>query len=83
MANQRILTEKDVDYLEKRLSKVFVTKDEFKKYRSEFLEAFDQVLGELVKIRENQEILTPVTYDVRERVEKLEKIHPSGQHATS
>lgn len=49
--------------------------------REEFYSKMDEVMGELKKIRETNEILTPRTYDLVERVEAIEKIHPKGKHS--
>jgi len=73
MANGTTLTEKDIDLLEDRFKDVFATKDDLVEYKSGILDKLDSVLHELVKIRENQEVLTPVTSDLRERVEKIEE----------
>lgn len=55
----------------------------FRKYRDEVLTFKDEVVGEVKAMREEQTIhqgqhdnLT----DLPERVEKLEEIHPNGQH---
>ena len=45
MPTKRFLTENDVDYLEKRLSEVFVTKDEFTLYRSELMSKLYEILA--------------------------------------
>lgn len=69
-----IITEQDLNVIEKRLSDIFATKQDLVDHKSEIMNGIDKVISELVKIRENQEILTPKTYDLQERVESLEKL---------
>ncbi|MBL7159716.1 hypothetical protein ISS85_04520 [Candidatus Microgenomates bacterium] len=80
MVAQRMLTEKDVDYLEQRLRDVFATKDEFTKYRSELINKLDKILQEIVASRQEQEIISRHSSDYEERISLLEKIHPQSQH---
>lgn len=68
-----VITEEDLVEIENRLEDKFATKQDLLSYKSEIMNGIDKVISELVKVRQNQEILTPKTYDLQERVEKLEK----------
>ena len=54
MANKKILTEKDIDYLEKRLKETFPTRNEFKTFRSELFNKLDEILKEVLASREER-----------------------------
>jgi hypothetical protein len=72
MAGKRFLSEKDVDYLEKRLRDVFATKDEFTTYRSELLNKLDKILGEIKGSREEQTVLSHQVSNHEDRISVLE-----------
>jgi hypothetical protein len=48
--------------------------------KSDMYDILDPLLRELIKIKENQEIIIPKNYDLQEKVEILEEIHPQGKH---
>ena len=77
-----ILSEKDIDYLEKRFKDVFATKGEFEKYRSDVMDKLDKILSEVVASRQEQKLLARSSGDHENRIEKIEMIHPRGQHAS-
>ena len=79
MPTQRILSEKDVDYLEQRLRDVFVTKDEFTKYRSELIDKLDEILKEILTSRQEQRILSQRSSDHEERTSTLEETRSQDQ----
>lgn len=81
MTNKRFLTEQDVDYLEQRLSDVFVTKDEFTSYKSELFNRLDKIIKEIRNHREERKVLSRRTSKHSDELEKLKKIHPHYQHA--
>lgn len=68
--------------------KNFPTRDEFNEKirllptREEFLDSMDKLMGEVQDEREENTILDGRTSEQEIRIVKLEKIHPSGQHAT-
>jgi hypothetical protein len=72
MAAKKFLTEKDVDYLEKRFREVFVTKDEFTAYRSDLLNRLDEILGEIKASREEQTVMSHQVSDHEVRISSLE-----------
>ena len=48
--------------------------------KDDFYKTMDKIMGELKTIREEQILLSHRTSDHEDRLEKLEKIHPSYQH---
>jgi len=72
MPTKRFLTENDVDYLEKRLSEVFVTKGEFTLYRSELMSKLDEILGEIKSSREEQTVLSHQVQGQEKRITSIE-----------
>lgn len=55
----------------------------FRKYRDDVMKGIDKVMGELQTIRQEQTMHQGQHQDFHEvetRVEKLEEIHPQGQH---
>lgn len=68
--------------LDKAIGRVI---DEFRKMTDEFTKMKDEVMGEMKTVREEQTILSSQhgrILDLEDKVEKLEKIHPRGQHAS-
>jgi len=58
MTNKKaLLTEKDIDYLEKRFSEIFATKDDLQRTKSELLNTLDKILKEVVASRQEQKSL--------------------------
>jgi len=76
-----MLTQKDLDEIEKRLKDVFATKAELLKHRSDLMNKLDKILKEILASREVQEITGPQVSNHETRISKLEDIHPSGKHA--
>ncbi|MFZ5366404.1 MAG: hypothetical protein ACOZBZ_03910 [Patescibacteria group bacterium] len=76
MPKGRFLTEADIDYLEERLRDVFATKEDFANYRSELLSRLDKILGEILKSREEQTVLSHRVSGHEERISTLEKVSP-------
>jgi hypothetical protein len=72
MPTKRFLTENDVDYLEKRLSEVFVTKGEFTLYRSELMRKLDEILGEIKTNREEHTVLSHQVQGQEKRITSIE-----------
>lgn len=66
------LTEKDIDEIEKRLSSVFATKEEFVGYKDQILNKLDEFLGEIKDGREEQTLLSHRVSDHEDRIEKIE-----------
>lgn len=86
MAKKKIVIDENgvkaiFDYIDQKTENL-ATKEEISHLptKDEFFEKMDEVMGELKTIRTNQEILSPKIYDLQERLEKLEEIHPSGHH---
>jgi len=61
----KFLTEKDIDYLEKRLRDTFITKDEFFKYKSELFEKLDEIIKNTRDSKEEVDL-------IENRVTKIE-----------
>lgn len=61
----KYLTEKDVDYLEKRLKDTFVTKEEFLEYKSELFDKLDEIIKNTRDSKEEVDL-------VENRVTKIE-----------
>jgi arsenate reductase-like glutaredoxin family protein len=61
----KFLTEKDVDYLEKRLRDTFVTKAEFMEYKSELFDKLDEIIKNTRDTKEEVDL-------VENRVTKIE-----------
>lgn len=72
MAGKKILTEADIDYLEKRLSETFPTKEDFQAFRSDFFEKIDPILKEVVASREERVIQDKNISDHEDRIQKIE-----------
>ena len=49
--------------------------------KDEFYQMMDELMGELKAIREKQTLITHRSANHEDRLEKLEAIHPSYQHA--
>lgn len=75
------LTEKDIDYLEERFQKTFVTKDDLRQTKSDLLNVLDKILKEVVANRQERTLLANRSIKHSERLEKLEAIHPRYQHS--
>ena len=61
----KFLTEKDIDYLEKRLRDTFITKEEFFKYKSELFEKLDEIIKNTRDSKEEVDL-------IENRVTKIE-----------
>lgn len=61
----KFLSEADVDYLEQRLRDVFVTKEEFTRYKSELFNKLDEIVKNTRNTNEEVEL-------VENRVTKIE-----------
>ena len=81
MTNQKFLTETDIDYLEKRLKKIFPTKDEFKELKSDIFDKLDAILKEIQVGQEERLIQSHQATRLEKQVSALQKIHPQGRHA--
>ena len=76
MTNKRLLTEKDVDYLEQRFKGVFATKDDLQKLKDELMNKLDRILKEILASRQEQTVLSHQVSDHEDRISTLEEIHP-------
>ena len=72
MTDQKILTEKDLDYIESRLKDVFATKEDFEQYRSQIMDKLDSILKEILTSREEQTVLGHQVSGHEDRITKLE-----------
>lgn len=75
-----MLTEQDVDQIEQVVDRRL--EEKFQMYSSRIMNAISDVMGQLKAIRESLDIFAPKVYDHEERLEKLESIHPGGQHSS-
>lgn len=57
MAAKSFLTEKDISILEERFKEIFLTREEFQKYRSELFDRFDVILKEVQTNREERTLM--------------------------
>jgi predicted nuclease with TOPRIM domain len=69
--------------LEEKLEEKFDEKLKFLPTKDEFYTKMDEVMGELKAIREEQVIGSHQLGNHEDRLERLEKIHPQGQHAAA
>ncbi len=76
MANKRLLTKADADYLKEEFKEDFPTKEDFEDFRSKFFDKIDPILKEVTTAREERPL-------IENRLEKLEEIHPKGKHTFS
>ena len=67
------LTEKDLDEIEKRLSGVFATKEDFVSYKSDLIDKLDKILKEILTSREEQSVLAHQVSNHEDRITVLEK----------
>ena len=67
------LTEKDLDEMEKRLSGVFATKEDFVRYKSDLVDKLDKILKEILTSREEQIVLAHQVSSHEDRITTLEK----------
>lgn len=72
MASKKILSEADIDYLEKRLSETFPTKEDFQTFKSDFFEKIDPILKEVVASREERIIQDKNISNHEDRIQKIE-----------
>lgn len=82
MTNQNFLTEKDIDYLEKRLKDIFPTREEFKELKSDLFDKLDEILKEIQTSREERIIKSHQISRHEDKIAVLEEIHPHGKHAS-
>lgn len=76
-----MLTQKDIDQLEKQFREIFATKEELQEVKSDIMGVLDKILKEVVTTRETVTIVTHQVKGHTDRLEKLEDIHPGGKHA--
>jgi len=67
-----MITEKDLDLIEDRLSDKFATKDELQAMKSDLLTKLDSILKELLAMREETTIITHKVSDHEDRITTLE-----------
>lgn len=87
------LTQKDIDkikeimlannigleeLLETKFKKTFLTKEEFREFRSELYEKLDEILGEVQASREEGVVIGHRLSAHEDRITNLEELHPSG-----
>ena len=77
MGPKAFLTEKDIAILENRFKEIFLTKEEFQKHRSELFDRLDAILKEILVSREEQAVMANRFSEHEDRIEVLEKPHPS------
>lgn len=80
MSKNKILSESDINYLEKRLKETFPTKEDFNNLKDSLFNKLDLILKEVVTSREKQTVLSAKSSDHEDRIEALEEFHPSGKH---
>lgn len=67
--------------LDEKLDKKLDEKLKFLPTKDQFYTKMDEVMGELKTIREEQSLLSHRRSNHEDRIVKIEKIHPYGQHA--
>lgn len=67
------LTQTDLDEIENRLGDVFVTKEDFTRYRSELMDKLDKILKEILASREEQTVLADQVSGHEDRIMTLEE----------
>ncbi|MCX6793791.1 MAG: hypothetical protein NTY06_01665 [Candidatus Gottesmanbacteria bacterium] len=67
------LTLADINWLLDSFKRIFVTKDEFKKYTDKVLEKLDLFVGDIKTKREEQTLHENKHDEIEERVSKIEK----------
>lgn len=68
-----ILTQKDLDDLEKLIDEKLDEKIKHLPNKHEFFKAMDEIMGELKSLRESYEIIGPQVVNHKARLERLEK----------
>lgn len=77
-----MLTQRDLNQIEQLIDEKLKEQTSHLPTKDEFFAKMDEVVGQLQKIEQE---LTVVTYQTKghdDRIVKLEKIHPNGQHLT-
>jgi len=62
--------------------KRFATKDDLKELKNDLFNKLDSFLKEIIASRDEQTVIAHQISGHEDRLEKLEKIHPRGRHAT-
>lgn len=75
-----MLTEKDLDLIERHLKDVFATKEEMTQIKSDLMTKLDKILKNTETTKTKIIILTHQVKGHTDRLEKLERIHPEGKH---
>ena len=75
-----VLTEPDINEIRKIVKEEVSGATSYLPNKDEFYAENDKLMVELKAIRENQEAEVGRRRNIEERVEKLEDIHPKGQH---
>lgn len=69
-----MLTINDIRELENRFKDLFLTKDEFQRFRSDLFDKLDYFIGEISDSREERIVAAGQISDLSDRVEKLETV---------
>jgi len=75
-----MLTQKDLDEVEKLIDQKFEEKLKLLPSKDEFFTQMGKLMKELQALRQETAILPKQVSDLRDRVDSLESIHPSGKH---
>lgn len=67
-----MITEKDADLLESRFRKIFATKEELQKMKSDLLDKLDSILKEILAMREEETVLAHQVSNHEDRITALE-----------
>jgi len=76
-----MLTKPDFDQIKKLIQKEVKKQVRHLPTRDEFYKAMDKLAGRFDKLDKEMAAIGFRTKDHQERIENLEEIHPSGQHA--
>lgn len=68
-----MITEKDLEMIENRLKETFVTQSFFTEFKSQLFTKLDQILGEVLKSRDEQTVLSHQVTGIKDRVNQIEK----------
>lgn len=76
-----MLTQKDLDEIEKLIDERLDEKIKHLPNKDEFYKAMSEIMGELKKMRETYELAEPKISGHETRITSLEDLHPQGKHA--
>jgi septal ring factor EnvC (AmiA/AmiB activator) len=68
----RILTEKDIEYLEQRLGESFVSKSDLQQTKSDLIDILSDILKEIRDMRDEKDVLSHQVASREDRINQIE-----------